>query len=135
MTLPSNIANLLPENRIPSKIKAGKCGVPYCPKERVCTDPICPRCRKRLTKHLDPVRYTYDATKANARRRKKPFTITLEYFRKFCEESGYIEGKGRTKEKLTIDCEKNHLGYIEGNIRVLSCSLNASKGDRDEYPF
>lgn len=62
-----------------------------------------------------------------AKQRNKPFTITLEYFRKFCYKTEYIKGKGRNADSYTVDCIKNELGYVAGNLRILTLSANASK--------
>jgi len=63
-----------------------------------------------------------------AQKRGIVFTITYEYFRDFCMEHE-VEGKtGRTAECLSFDRKKNHLGYIEGNIQILTVSQNSMKG-------
>lgn len=79
------------------------------------------------------VGYTYTLLKGNAKRRKKVFTLTLAEFREFCEETGYLLTKGRTKRKMSIDRIDNTLGYEKGNLRLLSVSANASKSD--DCPF
>jgi hypothetical protein len=70
---------------------------------------------------------SYQTMKYNATRRKKPFTITFEYFKQFCYETCYMAGKGRTKESFTVDCEINELGYIPGNIKMRTKSINSRK--------
>ena len=78
----------------------------------------------------------YRNKKSDAKRRRKPFTITLEYFRTFAIETGYDEKRGRKKYDLTIDCIKPKLGYVPGNLRLLTNSENASKGNREiDEPF
>lgn len=134
MKLPdSQIENL--HKRDHRKAKKGICAIPRCGNNRPKFDCVCPKHRKRIDKVTDPVRYTYNYFKSNAKRRKKDFTITLEYFRQFCKESGYMEGKGRTPDALTIDRVKNHLGYIPGNLQILSHSKNSAKGAGDDCPF
>jgi hypothetical protein len=76
------------------------------------------------------MRYAYDVLKMNAKRRKKPFTITFEYFEKFCIETNYIAGKGRSRKSYSVDRIRNELGYVPGNLRVLTLEDNARKATR-----
>lgn len=106
-----------------------KCATRFCrrdPKGRK----HCSTCRSRKRRQDDPVRYAYQNLKDNATRRKKPFTITFEYFRKFCQRTQYIAGKGRTRFSFTVDCKINELGYVPGNIRVMYQVDNARKGTK-----
>jgi hypothetical protein len=121
----------------PKKPKPGLCAVRFCRKTKAKKDSLCPCCRKRRQKITDPVRYTFNALKNNAKRRGKEFSISLEYFKGFCIETGYIESKGRRFDSMTIDRIDSRRGYVEGNIRVLSNSANASKGNNDnnDLPF
>lgn len=41
-----------------------------------------------------------------------------------------MAGKGRTKDSFSIDCKKNELGYVPGNIRKLTVAQNAAKGTK-----
>lgn len=105
-----------------------KCETKYC-KNRT-TSTKCSTCRSRISRKNDPVRYSYITTKNNAKRRGKPFTLTLAYFRKFCYETNYIQGKGKTKTSYSIDCIENEKGYVEGNIRILPLGDNSRKGTK-----
>lgn len=114
-------------------IKKNKCETRYCRSKTNGTSKKCPKCCKRRQKNNDPEAYTYNALKNNAKRRGKVFTITLEYFRKFCAESNYIELKGIHKENATIDRINNELGYIEGNLRVITNAANNHKRNHVDY--
>lgn len=118
------------ENKKPHLCQAYRCGNPRQKKDR-----LCGKHRHRFNKENNPVRYTYNLLKSNARRRGKPFALSFEYFEQFCRETNYIELKGRGGGKMSIDCKVAALGYIEGNIRILEFSHNASKGNRDVVPF
>ena len=91
---------------------------------------ICPKCQSRKWREKHPVEAAYITLKANAKRRGKPCTITLEDFKAFCYETDYIAGKGRSLNSLTIDCKINELGYVPGNIRPLPLIDNARKGKK-----
>lgn len=72
----------------------------------------------------------FQTLRHNATRRGKVFTITFDYFKRFCYRTNYMAGKGRTKESYSIDRHKNELGYIPGNIKCRTLSFNSSKGAR-----
>jgi hypothetical protein len=97
----------------------------------------CAKCKHKRRKLNDPVGYTYDLIKANARRRGKAFEITLDYFRELCKATGYIENKGRRPESLSLDRINPNFGYIEGNVRVITLSVNSSRAfdDVDHDPL
>lgn len=72
----------------------------------------------------------FQTLRQNARRRKKPFTITFQDFQQFCYKYNYMAGKGRNKESYTIDRKINALGYVPGNLRMLTNSQNAAKRNK-----
>lgn len=104
------------------------CLTKYCKNKKI--KGFCSTCRSRKSRENDPEKYAYNTTKANAKRRRKPFTITFEYFKQFCYEYNYIQGKGKTATSLSIDCKINDLGYVEGNIRGLPLGENSRKGTK-----
>lgn len=91
--------------------------------------------RKRRTE--DPIGTRYTQFKGKAKQRNKPFTISLEQFRKFCFDSGYIVKKGRRGFSATIDRIDNSKGYHIDNIQILTNRQNASKGctSFEDLPF
>lgn len=94
-------------------------------------------CHKHYARKLsikDPVYARYNQFKSNATRRHKDFDITLEEFRGFCEETGYLKD-GKRGYAATIDRINNNAGYHIGNIQILSHSKNSSKGSSSVCPF
>lgn len=81
------------------------------------------------------MRYAYSVLKNNARRRGKEFTLTMQEFVDFCEETGYMEGKGSSRLSLSVDRIDHNKGYVAGNIQVLSLSENGAKGYVEGCPF
>ena len=76
--------------------------------------------------------------RSNAHRRGKDFTITKEDFKEFCEETNYLELKGRTKNSASIDRIDPSKGYIKGNLQVLTLGQNSAKrwkDEKNECPF
>jgi len=88
----------------------------------------CSKCATRRYRENNPVEYTLNKLRNNAKRRGIFFSLTLPWFRKFCKETGYIEGKGLNPDSLTIDRIDATLGYIPGNIQVMTLVDNARKG-------
>lgn len=65
--------------------------------------------------------------RSNAKRRRKIFTISFEYFKQFCYDTNYMWKKGRTKKSYSVDRIVEELGYIEGNIQALEVGKNKKK--------
>lgn len=91
----------------------------------------CNKCIKRKYAKSQPLRYAYDNLRNRAKQRNVKFTITFEYYKKFCEETGYAAGKGRKPSSLTIDRIKVWIGYEPGNLQVLTKSDNSAKMHED----
>lgn len=119
-----------------SKNSTTKCITKYCRREKK-RGPKCCRCYWRELKEKDPIRYTFYYVKNNAKRRLKEWGISIEEFRKFCVESGYMESKGKQRWSMSIDRINNERGYYLDNIRILSLGLNSAKGTKEEIecPF
>lgn len=126
---------------IEHKKKKGLCIAIRCTRQAAKKDVFCHRCRKRHQKENDPVAYTFNMLKNNAKRRKKGFGLTIEQFRDFCEETDYIAKKGRYKKAASIDRIDHLKGYSIDNIQVLTLSENGRKGQQegasqyDDVPF
>lgn len=80
-----------------------------------------------------PLQSTFTINKNNAKRRGKEWSLTIEQFRYFCQDSDYLKQKGITRLSASIDRIKNNLGYHIENIRSITLSLNSSKADRQYY--
>jgi hypothetical protein len=120
----------------PSMTGNKKCATRYC--RGVVTDyhAHCAKCRKIAYKQRHPERYAFYVLKNNARRRGKPFTLTMDDFKSLVETSGYMSGRGRAGDCLSIDRIDSSMGYVPGNVRVISVSENSRKSNRDNYcPF
>ena len=82
---------------------------------------------------MHPIKTSYYNLRTNAKRRGKPFDLTLDEFREFATATDYINKKGKTAQSYSIDRIKAHLGYIPGNIQVLTISENGIKGNKEKY--
>lgn len=70
----------------------------------------------------------YQTLKYNATRRGLPFTITYKDFEKFALKTKLMTNRGRGKESYTVDRIDGQLGYVPGNLQVLTLSDNGYKG-------
>lgn len=106
---------------------AKKCSEEGCRKTFNSKGNICGGCRSRRYRAANPMMASYINLRANAKRRGKVFTITFEDFKEFCYETDYMVGKGRTKDCYSVDRDKEELGYIPGNLKMLTVGNNKKK--------
>lgn len=85
--------------------------------------------RVRRWRAANPLRYVWQTLKDNAKRRGKPFTLTMEEFGKFCDDSEYLDKRGTSADDLTVDRIVNTQGYEKVNIQAMTNSDNARKSD------
>jgi hypothetical protein len=104
-----------------------KCNTKYCRNKSF--KKHCQKCYSKFWREKNPVLYCYLTVKNNAKRRKKFFSLTFEEFKEFCIETKYMDKKGRTRNKYTIDRIVNELGYIRANIRCIKQIDNSRKQD------
>lgn len=104
-----------------------KCITKFCRNKTKRGNTHCSSCRVRIWRNNNPIEASYLNLKHNAKRRKKEFTISLDYFKQFCYETDYIAGKGRTRGSYTVDRKDETLGYIPGNIQKLEVGANVKK--------
>lgn len=75
---------------------------------------------------------SYNNLRNNARRRGIFFAVSLDYFQEFCEQTNYLELRGIGGNDMTIDRDKPELGYIDGNLVMMTRAANAAKRYDDE---
>lgn len=90
----------------------------------------CHKCKDRRWKERQPISYTFSKLRRRAKARGHSFTLTLDEFKKFVEQTDYMRLKGKTAASLSIDRVRNEEGYHAGNIQVLSLSENTGKNNR-----
>lgn len=74
----------------------------------------------------------YCTLRDHARARNIKFQLTLDYWRGFTDAFGFYDTPDED-EVLTIDRVDPTKGYVEGNIRVITLSLNSYKSCRERY--
>lgn len=91
------------------------------------------RLDKQSSRSKDPVRYKLINIKNRAKELNVPFDISLEWFRQWCADNNYMELRGRGRYAASIDRKIRELGYVEGNIQILSTGANSSKGNYERW--
>lgn len=103
------------------------CTTAYCKNLTKNSNKYCSTCRSRKSRSSNPIRYAYTTLKNNAKRRGKPFNISYEYFKNFANEVEYLSKKGTGASSYHIDRKEEHLGYVEGNLQLLTNTANVHK--------
>lgn len=73
----------------------------------------------------------YCTLRDHSRARGIPFQITLDYWRGLTDAFGFYEA--HEDVVLTIDRINPMRGYVEGNIRVVTVSVNVYKSHKERY--
>lgn len=107
-----------------------KCLTPNCYRTPLPQRRRCQTCRYRSWSKNNPLRATYIKLKSNAKKRNKPFNLTFEYWKKFCEETNYLELRGQGKYDMTVDCEDDYVGYVDGGITMRTKYENSKIGKK-----
>lgn len=103
-----------------------RCKTKFC--RRIPTQgKTCNTCKSRIQVEKNPIGRVFRNLKSNAKRRGKNFNLSIEYFREMVIASGYMEMRGRTKDRMSIDRLDPHLGYIPGNIKIITVGENSRK--------
>jgi hypothetical protein len=122
--------------------RKGQCRVIYCkrparvrirPNMRIETDSVCITCASRLYRANNPAREAYRQIKDRAERRHQIFNLTFEQFCAIPRFDEYIAYRGRGIDELHLDRVKVHLGYVPGNIQVLTTAENLRKQREVDY--
>lgn len=116
--------------RLNPKPRPGCCKVKGCrgrTKSGTSNGQFCRRCREHRYKLTHPYAYSLNKLRNNAKRRGIPFDLSLEEWIMFCDLTGYVDAHGRGAEDLSVDREKDELGYTLSNIRAVTVSVNSRK--------
>lgn len=102
-------------------------------KLRVSHRSVCHTCRCRLFRANNPALDAYRQIRDRALRRNQIFKLTFEEFLKEIEGTEYLARRGRGTDELHLDRIKVHLGYVPGNLQVITTAENLRKRDEVDY--
>lgn len=105
-----------------------KCTTKRCTNRARAGGKTCDKCRMRKYRENNPVRSAYQTLKDHAAARNVEFSISFEYFTRFVKKYKYIQNKGLSKDSYTVERIDPRIGYVEGNLKVLTRSENSRKG-------
>ncbi len=126
--------------------RKGQCRVIYCARLsrvqvrrtsrgiRISTYSVCSTCASRLFRANNPAKDAYRQIKDRAERRGQIFRLTFDQFLREIEGTEYLARRGTGIGELHLDREKVHLGYVPGNIRVITCAENLRKQREVDHP-
>jgi hypothetical protein len=109
------------------KRKQGLCVALHCRKSAGKNTKWCYKHNRQHQKINNPSRYFFDHLRQNAKRRGIDFKWSIEEFREFCKETGYLEKKGREKTAYSIDRIDPTKPYQKDNVQVLTVGMNSRK--------
>ena len=91
----------------------------------------CAKCNYRRWRINHPLNAAYKELRHSARKRQLAFTLTKEHFALICEQTAYLAFKGTEGCDLHVDRIDATRGYEDGNIQVVTCSVNVAKGNKE----
>lgn len=94
---------------------------------------ICLTCETRLKRANNPARNAYWQIKDRAFRRSQIFNLTFDEFLKEIEGTEYLTRRGTGIGELHLDRIKVHLGYVPGNLQVITTAENLRKQREVDY--
>lgn len=107
-----------------------------CYKKPAPKSTLCYSCQRLEKIKRNPYRYWYGVKRRNANNKAKRtgtgkyWYVTYEHFVWLCDTTGYLALKGRSKYDASLDCIIDELGYIDGNVRVITVGDNSAKGKK-----
>ncbi len=92
---------------------------------------LCWACEARKYRELRPIEWSYKQLKRSAVLRHIKFAISKAYWKVWCLETSYHLLKGLYGDDMTVDRKVPALGYVEGNIQMLTRAKNSAKRHTD----
>ncbi len=93
----------------------------------------CITCHCRLYRANNPAREAYRQIRDRAERRHQIFDLTFEQFCAIPRFDEYLQKRGRGIDELHLDRVKVHLGYVVGNLAVITTAENLRKQREVDY--
>jgi hypothetical protein len=94
---------------------------------------VCDTCACRLFRANNPAKEAYRQIKDRALRRNQIFCLTFNEFLTAIEGTEYLSRRGTGIGELHLDRKKVHLGYVPGNLQVLTTAENLRKQREVDY--
>ncbi len=96
---------------------------------------LCSRHRRRFQRRRNPLTESYNTLRMHARGRRIPFLLTLDEWRRFCTETGYLDRDGKSHGDSPSVDRRSHRGpYSYDNIQIMTVRENGLKGAAEREP-
>lgn len=131
-------AYLLSTNNEKAKRAAGICVTSRCRNRLPSSATLhsnkhCSKCSMRVWRINSGHKAVMARLRERARERCIPFTLTLGQLAEIIGDSNYLVLKGRVRGLLHLDRIVPELGYVDGNVRVVSVTENVIKGNVERH--
>lgn len=126
--------------------KKGQCAVRHCKRParvqvlalkgggwRTVAHRSCLTCQCRLYRANHQDKDAYRQVRDRAHRRGQIFKLTFAEFLAAIEGTEYLARRGRGLDELHLDREKVELGYVFGNVKVITAAENLRKQREVDY--
>jgi hypothetical protein len=104
------------------------CRTPYCRNDHGKRSPICSKCAMRRWRVRNPMKAQFNWLFRSAQKRGIQFLLTLSEFTTWALENNYLARVGREPDSVHCDRRDASKGHSLDNIRILTASINCSKG-------
>lgn len=104
-----------------------KCKHPKCKNNAAPNRNECNSCKHRTWKDKNRLVFMWYMLKKSAKKRGYDFDLPKEWFVNFAISTGLAVNSGRLAHCFTVDRIRNDVGYIVGNLQVLTKSQNSTK--------
>lgn len=101
------------------------CITKFCRRPRSAKKVVCSRCHMRAWRKANPIPTLLAQIRWRAKRDKREFNLTIEWFTAFLADRGY------DKAEHCIDRISVAKGYTMDNLQVLPIAENIAKGNRE----
>ena len=114
--------------RFKNRPRPGVCAVFRCCNAKLPDRVVCNTHKQKLWRTRNPTRAAFRQIKDRAARKGLEFSLSFEDFEEFVKGTGYMVQKGVKPGCLHVDRIDNRVGYVLGNLQILTASENCRKG-------
>lgn len=94
----------------------------------------CDKCRQRKCRVKNELRTTYIQKRRNAWKDSIEFSLTIEEWEDFCNETNYLNLRGPNGDDMTVGRINHFKGYSRDNIKIQTRIDNSKEGKSGQRP-
>lgn len=120
--------------KLKKTLVTGRCAVARCCNDSKARQLLCHKHFQQRWRSRAKKENTYALLKSHAKARGIPFDLSREYFSGLADALAMFDHQAETRGEIpSLDRIDPTLGYVRGNVRVISHSENVVKGNRERY--